>query len=276
MKTIHFCSGLPRTGSTVLMNILQQNPQVFTTGTCALPTLLKDHILVKSRFRECFQAMATHQADAAMYGLIHGASQGWFEGLTHKPVVISKNRGWSDINHLFPNSKTIACVRDIRDIIESFERVNSKIKALHSFGDAQHLYPSMMEVEKYDYFFKEGNAFSAGLYQELPRLMEIYKQDPSRVKFVRYEDLLKDPHGMLQNIYAFLGLSYYEHDLNHIEQSDLFEHDHAYFRERTDHHTQPQLMPWKEPTRSLSEGFHNKVITNHKWFYEGFYPDVLV
>lgn len=273
MKKIHFCSGLPRTGSTVLMNILQQNPQIFTTGTCALPEVLKNNILIKSRYRESFQAMSSEQADSAMYGMIQGATQGWFSGLTDKPVVISKNRGWSDLLHLYPNSKTIACVRDIRDIVESFGRVNDKLKAIHSFGDAQHLYPAMLEVEKYDYFFKEANAFSVSLYQELPRLMELYKKDPSRVKFVRYEDFLKDPITMLHNIYSFLGMPYYDHDLNNISLSELYEHDNAYFRERTDHHTQPKLASWKPPMRLLSEEFHGKIVNNHKWFYEGFYPE---
>jgi len=272
-KKINFCSGLPRTGSTILMNILQQHPQIFTTGTCALPDVLKNHILIKSRFRESFQAMSCEQADSAMYGMIQGATQGWFSGLTDKPIVISKNRAWSDLLHLYPNSKTIVCVRDIRDVVESFERVNNKLKSIHSFGDAHHLYPAMLEVEKYDYFFKELNAFSASLYQELPRLMELYKKDSTRVKFVRYEDFLKDPTTMLHNIYSFLDMSYYEHDLNNISLSELFEHDNAYFRERTDHHTQPKLASWKPPVRLLSKDFHDKIVNNHRWFYEGFYPE---
>jgi hypothetical protein len=28
MNKLHFCGGLPRSGSTVLMNILQQNPKI--------------------------------------------------------------------------------------------------------------------------------------------------------------------------------------------------------------------------------------------------------
>ena len=272
-KIIHFCSGLPRTGSTVLMNILQQNPGVFTTGTCALPGILKDHVLIKSRFREQFQAMSTDQADAAMYGLVRGAANGWFQGLTNKPIVISKNRMWSDLYHLFPESKFVACVRDIRDIVESFEKINNNVKALHSFGDAQHLYPSMMEVEKYDYFFKEGNALSAGLYQELPRLMELFKREPGRVKFIRYEDFLKQPKLELDQVTKFLNLPPYDYDLNNIKQSELFEHDHAYFRERTSHVVHSSLSQWKEPQRVLSDSFHEKIMDNHKWFYEGFYPN---
>jgi hypothetical protein len=57
MKQLHFCGGLPRTGSTVLMNILQQNPNIFTTSTDPFPAILNEQILIKSRYRETFQAM---------------------------------------------------------------------------------------------------------------------------------------------------------------------------------------------------------------------------
>ncbi len=68
MKQLHFCSGLPRTGSTVLMNILQQNPNIFTTTTDPFPEILDSNILQKSRTKEKFQAMSAKQADEAMYG----------------------------------------------------------------------------------------------------------------------------------------------------------------------------------------------------------------
>jgi len=273
-KTLHFCAGLPRTGSTVLMGILQQNPQIFTTGTCALPDLLYQYVLVKSRFRESFQAMSSEQADDAMYGLVHGAAQGWFNGLTNKPIVISKNRAWANVYHIFPNSKILVCVRDIRDIVESFDRVNSKIKALHSFGESESLYPSMTEEEKYNYFFKEINAFSAGLYNQLPRFMEVFVKQRDRVKFIRYEDLLQEPEYMLNEIYTFLGISSYQHDLNNIQQTELFEHDNAYFREKTDHKIASVITKFTEPTRTFSKAFQNRIINEHKWFYDGFYPEV--
>ena len=67
MNTFHMCGGLPRSGSTLLMNILQQNPGIFTTGTCALSEILQEKILIKSRYSETFQAMSSEQADKAMY-----------------------------------------------------------------------------------------------------------------------------------------------------------------------------------------------------------------
>lgn len=275
MKQLNFCAGLPRTGSTVLMNILQQNPEIFATSTDPFPEILSEQILIKSRYKESFQAMSCEQADSAMHGMALGATKGWYEGLTNKPVVISKSRQWSNLHHLFPNTKILVTVRDLRDIVESFDRVNNKIKALHTFGDNNILYGSMTETEKYHYHFKEVNAFSATLRHEIPKYIDLFKNNPKRIKFIRYEDLLKEPVYMLQRICDFLGLEYFEHDLNKIEQSALFEHDNAYFREKTDHHTKPSLLPWKEPQRVLSDNFHKKIVNENTWFYKSFYPEVL-
>jgi hypothetical protein len=272
MKKIHFCCGLPRSGSTVLMNILQQNPSVFTTGTCALAKIVQD-LTVNSRYSESFQAMHTGAADDAMYGLIEGASQGWFNGLTDKPVVISKNRSWASLHHLYPDSKFIVTVRDIRDIAESFDKINSKIKALHSYGDDGKMYGGMSEDEKYHYHFQTPNAFSGALYQDLPRLMNIWKNTKNKIKFVRYEDFLVDPVDTISEIYNFLNLPVYQHDLYNIEQSSLYEHDHAYFREKTSHVVKREVIPYRDPVRVLSDNFHNRVVNEHRWFYDGFYPN---
>lgn len=275
MNQIHFCGGLPRSGSTILMNILQQNPRIFTTGSCALMEILKDKILVKARYSETFQAMSTDQADRAMYGLIQGATKGWFEALTDKPTVISKRHGWSSLFHLYPKSKFICMVRDLRDVVESFERVNQKTLALHSYNDHGTFTPAMHTHEKFKFYFEDANAFSANLTTEVPRLMEVFKRNSERVIFIRYEDFTKEPEYMLRKIYNFLGEAYYNHDLNNIDQSVLFEHDHAYFRERTDHETLPKFRYYSEPVRLLSKDFHQRVVREHKWFYEAFYPEAL-
>lgn len=272
MKTIHFCAGLPRSGSTVLMSILQQNPSIFTTGTCALTETIES-LITKSRYRESFQAMNAKDADNATYGMVQGATQGWFDGLTDKPVVVSKNRSWPRLHHLYPNSKLIVTIRDIRDVTESFDKINLGIKALHSYSDDGKSYGCMSEDEKYHYHFNTENAFSISLYQELPRLMHLWKNGHSdRIKFVRYEDLVAEPVQALSEMYQFLQLPLFDHDLNKIQQSDLFEHDNAYFREKTSHVVRRELTN-NPVVRNLSDSFHNKVLSEHKWFYDGFYPN---
>jgi sulfotransferase len=219
--------------------------------------------------------MSTEQADRAMYGLVHGATKGWFEGLTNKPVVISKNRGWSSIFHLYPNSKYIVMVRDLRDIVESFEKVNSKIQALHSYGDAGVFTPAMHQHEKYRHYFNEANSLSQPLQTEVPRMMELFKKQSNRVMFIRYEDFTQEPIYILDKLYNFLGEKPFQHDLNNIEQSYMFEHDHAYFREKTDHVTNPVFQLYKPVERKLPASFHDNVLKEYRWFYEGFYPNEL-
>ena len=273
MKAIHFCAGLPRSGSTVLMNILQQNPSIFTTGTCALTGIIEG-LITKSRYSESFQAMNAQEADNATYGMVQGATRGWFDGLTDKPVVVSKNRAWPRLHHLYPNSKLIVTVRDIRDVAESFDKINRNIKALHSYGDDGKSYGCMSEDEKYNYHFSTQNAFSVSLYQDLPRLMHLWKDGHSkRIMFVRYEDIISNPNHTIVELYKFLELPVFDHDLNNIQQSALYEHDNAYFREKTSHVVKPQLIGNSTPVRNLSDNFHNKVLNEHKWFYDGFYPN---
>lgn len=275
MNTIHFCGGLPRSGSTLLMNLLQQNPRIFTTGTCALYEILHEKILVKGRYSESFQAMSVDQADRAMYGLIHGATKGWFEALTDKPIVITKRHGWSGLFHLFPKSKFICLVRDLRDVVESFERVNEKTLALHTYNNSNAMIPSMHIHEKYKHYFNEANSFSINLQTEVPRMMEVFKKTPNRVMFIRYEDLTKDPIYIMGKLYKFLNEDWFQHDFDKINQSELFEHDHAYFREKTDHEILPKFRYYTEPKRTLEQSFHDLVVKENRWFYNAFYPDVV-
>jgi hypothetical protein len=254
------------------MNILQQNDSIFTTGTCALSQIIKD-LIIKSRYSESFQAMNAHDADNATYGMVQGATQGWFEGLTDKPVVVSKNRSWPELHHLYPESKLIVTVRDIRDIAESFDKINRDIKALHTYGQDGKSYGCMSEDEKYHYHFNTENAFSMSLFQDLPRLMNLWKDGGSdRIKFLRYEDFKSEPNQALDEVYSFLQLPLYQHDLNNIQQSNLFEHDHAYFREKTSHVVRRELTD-NPVVRNLSDNFHNRILSEQKWFYDGFYPN---
>jgi sulfotransferase len=275
MKQLNICTGLPRTGSTVLMNILQQNPKIFTTATDPLPGIIHNKLLIDSRYTEPFQAMSTEQADNAVHGMVMGAVGGWYGGLTKKEIVVSKSRDWSGIYYLFPSSKILVTVRDLRDIVESFNKINRGIKSLHTYGDDKKLYPSFTESEKYNYHFKTSNALSGALHQELPVFMDLFQKTENKVKFIRYEDFLKNPEKVLESVYKFFNEPVFQHDLNNISQSELFEHDNAYFREKTSHKTKPQFVYWQEPKRNLSDEFQKTVIEEHKWYYEAFYPEVI-
>lgn len=273
-KDINFCGGLPRSGSTVLMNILQQNPRIFTTSTCPLPKLI-EKMVVSSRQDEALQSMNIDVADKAMGEMVKFAAQGWFSGLTDKPVVISKSRNWTPVYHMLPDGKYIATIRDLRDIVESFERIQHRTNAFHTYDGQGVLLPSMTAQEKYHYYFKTPNALSGSYATELSRVVEHAQTGRRKVLFVRYEDLTMDPVRQLKRVYEFLGEEYFEHDLENIEQSELYEHDAAYFRERTSHKVQPSILEKSVEPRRCNPQLLDAIFENNTPYYETFYPEVM-
>ena len=274
MKELHFCSGLPRSGSTLLLNILQQNPSIFTTSTDPVADMIISQIATQSRGIAFLQAMDPVVADNAMHGFVVNGCKGWYESLTDKPLVISKNRHWPGLQHTFKESKYIVTVRDLCDIVDSFCRLNNKVKILNTFADDMSLLPGMSDDEIFDVMFRNKNiSVYRAVNVELPRLTKLYINNPDRVYFLRYEDLLRNPLKQIQDLYNFLGIQGYKHDLNNIEQQSMFEHDNAYYRERTTHKTSPVLQEWKKPNRFISDYLQSRIKHEYKSFYDSFYPE---
>ena len=91
MKNMNFCLGLPRSGSTLLMNILQQNPTIFTSSTCPTPYLLEACKIQATSVSE-FIAMDQDVMTKTLLSYIRHGTDGWFQSLTDKPNIISKSR----------------------------------------------------------------------------------------------------------------------------------------------------------------------------------------
>ena len=275
MQQLHFLGGFPRSGSTLLASLLQQNTDVYATGTDPFPFILHKHILTDARYIEAVQAMSTFQSDSAFYGLCVRGAQGWYEGLTTRPVVISKARNWGDVHSLFPQSKMIFMVRDLSDIIESFDRVNSRSRALSSVSDSKKLYNSMTEHEKFKYFFDNTSySFGYALFHELPKWLHLAKDNPDKVMWLRYEDLVSKPQETLNALYDFLDISRFSHDFNNIEPLHWEEWDNAYFNEKTSHTVMPSIRP-HSPERKLSAQFHQRIREEYAHFYDQFYSNTI-
>lgn len=92
-KRIVFNSSLPRSGSTLLQNILAQNPRIYASPTSGLLELLFTSRSHFSRLPE-FHAQDQEAMRRAFRGYCRGAMLGFYEALTDKPVCIDKNRSW--------------------------------------------------------------------------------------------------------------------------------------------------------------------------------------
>lgn len=278
MKTLNFCIGLPRSGSTLLMNILQQNPLIYTTGTCPMPYMLEAANIQANSISE-FVAMDQNIVSTGLKEFLRFGFEGWYQSLTDKPLVISKSRAWDmHLNSLFAiydNPKFIVCLRDIRDIICSLEKLLFKNThtLIGSSQDPLHLMPLDKRIEIY--CTDAGANLGRPLQILQNHIFEWMQKRPSNFFIFRWEDFNLDPVKSLKLIYKWLELPEYEHDLNNIEQSKQYEHDHVY-KSLVDHKTRPKLEHLQSNwPNMLSEQQSEMILNNLHWYYEKYYPDVL-
>ncbi len=272
MQQLHYCLGLPRTASSLIMNILNENPRIFTTGTCCMPYLV-DACQERSGIVSEFIALDKDVLNKSYLNFLRQGMRGWFEAMTDKPIVFSKSRIWSEFfDHTFaidPNSKYLVILRDLRDIICSFDSlawkypvVDSKIK-LESFEKRMELYCT-----------DETSNLGRPLHT-LPHLMEVAQKNPNSFFICRHEDFNHQPRETLQHVYQWLGEENFEHDFDNIPKSDYYEHDTVY-RSLVNHKTGTKLKKL-EPRwpKIMTEEQSRMVIDNNRWYYETFYPEAL-
>jgi sulfotransferase len=277
MKNIMFCIGLPRSGSTLLMNILNSNPTIYTTGTCPLPYVFDGMKQATGQVSE-FVAMDMDTLDQSMSSFLRYGIEGWFQAQTPKPNVISKSRTWDQqLRYLFrvyDNPKFIVVLRDPRDVICSFEKLLAKYP--HIFmGSREHPFEWNDFSKRIEYYCTDVGANLGRPLMMMPHVHEYIQRYPNNFFALKWEQLCRDPHRVLDSLYQWMELPAYRHDLNNIPPSDYVEHD-AVYRSIVSHKTrtrfEPQGPQWP---KYMTEGQSATVLHNLNWFYSHFYPEML-
>lgn len=276
MKKIHYTIGLPRSGSTLLMNIVQQNPTIFTSSTCPTPYLVEGSKQAATNVSECI-AMDQDVITKALAGFIREGTNGWFSALTDKPVVISKSRVWDThlnmLFHIYDKPKFIVCMRDLRDIICSFEKLLHKYPQWTIGAKEDPFHTLTFEKRMEIYCTDTGGNLGRPLYY-IKHVFEWMQKRPECFFVARFENFNEDPSRMLKGLYNFLELPYFEHDLNNIKQAEQYEHDTVY-RAMVSHKTETKLR-YLEPSwpKMMSPEQSQLILQNNQWFYETFYPEI--
>ncbi len=216
-KRFFFLSGLPRSGSTLLGNILFQNPRFHVTGTSGVLSLLKTTRLAWSK-NASFRAMPEAEMKAARKNVLQAIPNAFYRDV-ERPVIFDKSRGWTGsislIETLFEiKPKILVCVRDIREILASLEKLRLK----------NVLDPSHHEMAKPgEWATIEGRCRiwfgQKNLVGKPFRLIQeaLTQGHASKLLFVDYHQLTRDPHRTLSNVYTFLGELPYPHDFQNVE-----------------------------------------------------------
>ncbi len=216
---IHFISGLPRSGSTLLAALLRQNPRFHAGMTSPVGGLYMALEGALSRRNEA----AVFINDEQRRDVLRGVFTSYYRRLQEEKVVFDTNRVWCSklpaLSQLFPDAKVICCVRHISWIMDSIERLVRK-NAFELSG--------MFGYEPGNTVFMRVNrlASSDGMVGYAMDVLKegFFGEHASRLMLVEYQALTRAPKATLDYIYQFIGEPPFDHDFDNVEyQADEFD-----------------------------------------------------
>ncbi len=211
--TLHFISGLPRSGSTLLAGLLRQNPRFharMSSPVCGLFTSL-----IASMGGEGSMFITPAQRERILRGLF----ENYFSEFSDKPVLFDTNRMWCaklpPLLQLYPGAKVICMVRNVAWIMDSIERLvrRNAFEPSKLFGDGERatVYSRCDALGSRDRLV--GMSWTA-------MKEAFYGDQANNLLVVEYEYLTRAPQKTMQLIYGFLGEDAFEHDFDNVEYDE--------------------------------------------------------
>lgn len=268
VEKIFFQSSLPRAGSTLLQNIISQRPDFYATPTSGVLELI---FAARSNYTESpeFKAQDPEVMKKAFLSFCKEGIFGYYNSITEKKYVIDKSRGWSIhhdfLNSFYPEPKIVCMVRNIADILTSFEK---KFRANPDKQDPILNWSQMRGTNTPKRVDEWLGKPPLGLAIE--RLMEIIRQGIDKhIHFVRYEDLTMYPQTTMSGIYQYLGIEDFKHDFDNVEQ--VTKEDDQVYGIYGDHVIRKQVKPLKsDAERILGKDVVKWVKDNFAWYNNRF------
>lgn len=218
MPTIFYQSSLPRAGSTLLQNILGQNPAFHVTPTSGLLELVYGARRSYTNSLE-FKAQNADEMKKAFLAFCRGGMETYAASLTNKPYIIDKSRGWGIhydlLQSIFDREPKIICmVRDLRQILSSMEKKFRQGPERHRPIEN---HQDLTGITTYKRALIHLQGPPVGL--ALERLFEMHQRGwTKKILILRYEDLTSQPEAALRKVYSYLGLPEFTHNFHKVVQ----------------------------------------------------------
>jgi len=217
-RSLYFLGGLPRAGSTLIANLLVQNPRFHATATSGVLNLIQ-HLRVAWEKIPTFKAAPRDVSEAARMRVMRGVLVSYFGDVT-RPVIFDKSRGWIGKIALAEKVmgrkvKVIAPVRDVRDVVASFEQLALK-NVLKPTSQELSSKGKWETVEGRIDIWMARNGVVGGPYRQIREAL--LRGFGDRILFVDYDHLTRDPESQMKRIYAFLGEAPFRHDYENVQQ----------------------------------------------------------
>jgi sulfotransferase len=215
-RTVHFISGLPRAGSTLLSAILKQNPRfsaAMTSPVAALFASLQREMSSTNDFSVFFD-------DARRSAILKGILDAYYASSPEVSVTFDTNRTWtaraSLLGSLYPDCRIICCVREISAIIDSLERMLRKNPLqLSRIFNSQ---PGGTIYSRTEVLLNSENGLIGIAWSALREAW--FSDEARRLIVIDYQRLASEPEAVLRRLYGELGEEWYSHDFDHLEYDE--------------------------------------------------------
>src|ERR1700735_5357609 len=212
-RKFHFISGMPRSGSTLLAAILNQNPR-FRSGMTSPLADIMGVVMAETSSKNDFSFDVSDEQRVAM---LRGLVENFYAGQADAGVVFDTSRLWCSrmqlLETLFPEAKVIACVRQLSWVLDSMERLVRRqpvgVSKVFRFDTNTTVYSRIEALT--DPRGMVGFAFQA----TKDAFYGPHAHD--HLLMLTYDNLVRDPPAAMRAVYTFLGEPWFEHDFDNIE-----------------------------------------------------------
>jgi len=257
MKTYYFDCGLPRSGSTLLTALLNQNPLIH-----AGPLSPVFEVMYYTRNRLRGEQAQAHPKPKIFKKMVENVIDTYYEDRS-EPVVIDKCRAWTahiDLikEYITPDPKIICTVRHPLDILASFIDLINNSRSV-SFIDKALLRQNMFITNdtRCNLMMNPGGI----VWESMNALATAFRNNQTQhIHFIQYDDLVNDPKRVMQGIHSFLRMKPYEYDFDNVENK-YREKDTEVYGLPTMHEVRSKV---EKKSRHYSEVLSEEVINKYK------------
>lgn len=264
MKTYYFMAGLPRSGSTLLKSILDQNPNIHANPVSPVMELMYH---TEEYLKQSEQYLGYPKPKSA-YKIISSYIENYYFD-REEPVIIDHCRAWPNNierikTYITPNPKIICPVRDIAEILTSFITMVHRNDDQVSFID-QHLIEKGVTVDddnRCQYLMSDEGIVEQALWAQ----GQAFIKNDTRHLLMIDNDLVSSPDETMKRIYDFLEMDYYAHDFNNVENKNRENDDQWYLKDM--HYVRKEVKKTsKNPEDILSPYILNRYKKLEYWKY---------
>lgn len=227
MRKLNFVAGFPRSGSTLLCNLLNMNPAFHATPTSPTLDMVMQMRKVFSH-NTSYKNMDRLQEASRFKAGVQAYLKAYFQD---KEILFDKNRGWVNklpiIDRIMENEdcKVIFCYRNPVEVFQSIESKYQQTIMMESVDEQNQELGFATLLNRVQTFISENFT----LMSTPVALLEdaINQKMGHRILILKYQALCEQPQKTLDQIHQFVGEPQFQYDFSQLKQT-TFENDGTY------------------------------------------------